>query len=212
MFGEGTQANQPQEPAPENLSLNSERLCLNSNNLCPNSSPRTSSPFDPTLFHHLAPLCPTSPSTSFDTVFFPDTPTPPAPIGEADLALPTSLESRETLSETPGPSDNLAEGIAMATLAEEEKKLKGVLRKIDSKIDSNPPNILTEEEMIPDYKSKQVELVALLEDLNMGVGEICEDYEAQLGITKINAWKESLATTKTKLFKYRQDVAAEIKN
>ena len=128
----GAQANPPQEPAPENLSLNSEHLCLKSNNLCPNNSPRTSSPFDPTLFHHLAPLCPTSPSSSFDTVFFPDTPTPPAPIGEAVLALPTgleNLESRENLSETPAPSENLAEGLAMATLAEEEKKLKGVLKK-----------------------------------------------------------------------------------
>ena len=43
-------------------------------------SPRTSSPLDLTISHHLAPGTPTSPGNSFDSVFFQDSPDLPPPI------------------------------------------------------------------------------------------------------------------------------------
>ena len=170
------------------------------------TSPRTSSPLDPNLAHYLAPRTPTSPSSSFDTVFFPDNSLPIAPIGEVILPIPLVTED---LSVTPKPSESLV-GEAMATLEEEEKKLKGIVRKIKAKIDSYPAEALTNVEMIPEYKTKQGELGTLLEDLHLGVAEISEDFEAQLGLTRTNAWTATLTETRTKVIQYKQNVVTEI--
>ena len=187
---------------------NSQTRCPDPTRPNTETSPRTSSPLNPNLTHYLAPQTPTSPSSSFETVFFPNKSLLIAPIGEA--ILPIALVTVD-LSDTPTPSESLVSE-AMAVLDDEEKKLKGIVRKIKAKIDSSPIDDLIDVEMIPQYKSKQDELVSLLEDLHQGVAEICEEYEAQLGATRLNAWTTTLTETRTKVSQYKKNVVAEIKN
>ena len=104
------------------------------------SSPRTSSPCDPSFVHQLAPLSPTTPSSSihrsFVQLFFPDSSAPLAPIGET--ILPNSQNLDISPSESINPTEGLAEGLAMADLVEEEKTLKRLIRKINAEINSTP--------------------------------------------------------------------------
>ena len=173
------------------------------------SSPRTSSPFDPNFVHQLAPLSPTTPSSSFDSVFFPDSSVPLAPIGETILSIPQNSDIAP--SESINPTEGLTEGLAMVDLVEEEKNLKSLVRKINAKINSTPVSLLTDAEVIPEFKRKQDELVQLLEDLDLGITGVCEDYEAQMGQTKINSWTTALGETRSKVIDYKQSVLTEIK-
>ena len=170
----------------------------------PENSPRTSSPFQ-----HLAPGTPISPSTSFDSVFFPDTPVPPAPIQPPSLDI--LIFSRKDLSVTPIPSEPLLPGTIMSSLQEKEAYLKTLCRRITANMEANPISILSEEEMIPLYKDTEKQLVALLVDLNVGAQEIFEENSLELGENKINTWKAKLETVKNKLSSYRQELAAEVK-
>ena len=98
----------------------------------------------------------------------------------------------------------------MASLAEEEKKLKGIVRKLDAKMVSSSPSNLQRARMIPAYLETDKEILTLLEDLNLGVAEICEDFEAQLGQTKVSAWQEAGAAATSKVNNHRNLVATEI--
>ena len=100
----------------------------------------------------------------------------------------------------------------MSGLEEKESALRTVCRKITAKMNANPANILNQVEMIPLYQEEEKKLVALLEDLDMGAQEIFEDHAVELGSTKIDAWKVKIQTVKSSMFKYRQDLASEVKN
>ena len=171
-------------------------------------SPRTSSPLNLTLSHHLAPGTPTSPSTSFDSVFFQDRSELP-PIQPPILPLPSH---EADLSVTPNPSEPLPINNTMAELEELEKGLKTLSRKIPALIGSNPPSILTEVEMIPLYVDSERKLVDMMVELDIGLQEIFEDYAVQLGDTKINSWKAKLVVIKNQLSSFRQEIAAKIKD
>ena len=99
----------------------------------------------------------------------------------------------------------------MSTLEQDEKHLRLIARKIDAKLITSPPSCLVSEEMIPDFKVIEKELIILVEDLNFGVSEICEDNESQLGQTKVTAWNDKLISATSKMIKYRQDIAFEMK-
>ena len=99
----------------------------------------------------------------------------------------------------------------MSALEQEEKKLKALARKIDAKITTSPPTSLIDEEMIGTYKDTEKELVTLVEELNLGVAEICDDHEALLGQSKVTAWNEKAVGATTKLIRYRQEMAQEIR-
>ena len=100
----------------------------------------------------------------------------------------------------------------MAELEELEKGLKTLSRKIPALIESNPPSILTEVEMIPLYVDSERKLVDLMVELNIGLQEIFEDYAVQLGDTKFISWKAKLAVIKNQLSSFRQEVAVKIKD
>ena len=81
----------------------------------------------------------------------------------------------------------MADSAIMAELDEHEKNLKKVCRRITATMEANPPDILTEVEMIPLYVDHEKELVKLLIDLNLEVQEIFEDFAVALGETSINS-------------------------
>ena len=168
--------------------------------------PRTSSPFEqsPTL----APRTPISPSTSFNSVFFPDTPDLPNPIQPPDLVLPEL--TTETRPVSPTPSCSLVNS-NMSGLEQKENSLKNLCRRITAKMDANPINILTMLEMTPLFQEEEKKLVTLLEDLSVEAQEIFEDHAVELGDNKITAWKSKIHTVKSNLFQYRQNLAIEVK-
>ena len=184
---------------------------LTNNSTSSQHSPRTSSPFYPP--NALAPGTPLTPSSSFDSVFFSDNSELPQPITSAcspqELPLPIQPPSRST---TPVPSATLADSAIMAELDEHEKNLKKVCRRITATMEANPPDILTEVEMIPLYVDHEKELVKLLIDLNLEVQEIFEDFAVALGDTRINSWRAKVSTLKSSVSSYRQSIAAKIKS
>ena len=184
-----------------------ETLPVQIPNLLPESSPRTSSPFDPNHLNHLAPGIPISPSNSFNSVFFPNSPNLPAPIHPPSPVIDILPEVEFDVSETTKPSQSFVDSI-MSGLQEKETSLKTLCRKITANIEANPITILSEEEMIPLYKKTEEQLVALLVDLNVGAQEIFEDHAVELGDTKINTWKAKLQAIKGNLSQYRPALAA----
>ena len=100
----------------------------------------------------------------------------------------------------------------MSGLEEKENKLKTLCRRISAKMSANPINILNNVEMVPLYLDTEKQLVALLVELDVGLQEIFEEHAVELGETKINSWKAKLQAVKNNFFKYRQDLAVEVKN
>ena len=168
--------------------------------------PRTSSPFNH-VPNPLAPGTPISPSNSFNSVFFPNTPDLPAPIQPPQLILP--VHSVDTRSESPPPTASLVDN-AMSVLEDKEKALKVLYRRISAKMSANPINVLSRIEMTPLYQEEEKKLVALFEELDLGAQEILEDHEVELGDTRVNAWKAKVEEVKTNMLQYRQGLAAEV--
>ena len=84
-------------------------------------------------------------------------------------------------------------------LEQEEKKLKTFTRKIDAKIITSPPTLLIDQEMIVTFRDTEKELMTLVEELNIGVAEICEDHEAMLGQSKVTAWNDKVVDATSKV-------------
>ena len=99
----------------------------------------------------------------------------------------------------------------MADLDAEQRDLENLDRRINAKINSTPVYLLTDADIIPDFKKKEEEFVQLLEDLDLGITTLCEDHEGHLSLIRYNCWNAVLAEARLQVIKCRQRVLTEIK-
>ena len=111
---------------------------------------------------------------------------------------------------SPIPQSSSANKTNMAGFDEEKKTLKNLGRKAEAKLKANPLQTLVGMRSVPHFEKAVEDLAQMMEDMHFSLAIITEDYSQRLTDTNEDKLEDFLSGIKTRVNKFRVDVAQKI--